>query len=300
MAAALAHPLWLVERWISKYGLAATRSICQHDQQVPHSSLRLYGDPSTLESELREEGVELLPGALLRSARRVASGEVTRTRAYREGRVFIQDEGSQLIALLVGRGRRILDCCAAPGGKTAVIAARNPTATILAAELHQPRAELVRRLVRAQNVEVITADAASLPIAGHFDRVLADVPCSGTGTLARNPEIKWRLRPQELAELHAKQVRILGAALERLSPAGRAVYSSCSLEAEECEEVVDEVLRGRRDLRLVSCREELQRLEEAGELLAVELDSLVRGPFLRTLPGVHPCDGFFAALIQRD
>ena len=232
-------------------------------------------------------------------ARIVVGGDVTRTRALTEGRVMIQDEASQLVAALVGTGSRILDCCAAPGGKTAALAARNPTAEIIAAELHAHRVELLRKRVRAANVQVIQADALSLAVSSGFDRVLADVPCSGTGTLARNPEIKWRLKPEDLGDLHQRQVGILHAALQQLSPGGRAVYSTCSLEREENEAVVEEVLRDSSEFRLLDCRQELERLRSNGELVWSDLDSLLSGPFLRTLPGTHPCDGFFAAIFER-
>jgi 16S rRNA (cytosine967-C5)-methyltransferase len=231
-------------------------------------------------------------------ARRVEKGDMTRTAAFREGRVTIQDEGSQLVAALVGRGQRLLDCCAAPGGKTAVLADRNPQASIVAAELHPQRARLLRRLVRQENVQVIAANAEQLPVSGEFDRVLADVPCSGTGTLARNPEIKWRLKPEDLRDLHGRQVAIARSALEQLAPGGRLVYSTCSLEREENEAVVKEVLGGF-DVRLLDCRGELEGMQERGELVWRDLDSLLQGPFLRTLPGVHPCDGFFAAMIEK-
>ena len=225
-------------------------------------------------------------------------GDVTQTRAYREGRVFIQDEASQLVAALVGTGSRLLDCCAAPGSKTAAIAARNPKAEIVAVELHPHRAELLRRRVRAANVQVLTADALELPLQGGFDRVLADVPCSGTGTLARNPEIKWRLKPEDLNDLHTKQVAILRAALQQLAPGGRAVYSTCSLEPEENQAVVEEVMEGDSRFNLLDCRVELERLRSAGELTTSDLDSLLDGKYLRTIPGVDPYDGFFAALIE--
>jgi 16S rRNA (cytosine967-C5)-methyltransferase len=145
---------------------------------------------------------------------------------------------------------------------------------------------------------VITADALHLPLQGGFDRVLADVPCSGTGTLARNPEIKWRLRPEDLRDLHAKQVAILRAALQQLAPEGHVVYSTCSLEPEEDQAVVQEVLDGDSNFILIDCRAELERLHSAGELATNDLDSLLDGKYLRTIPGADPCDGFFAALIK--
>jgi 16S rRNA (cytosine967-C5)-methyltransferase len=297
LAAEFAHPEWLVERWVAHYGIGHADAICRHDQQIPPTSIRL--DSEEVAHELEAAGIELAPGELLTSARTVASGDVTQTRAYREGRVFIQDEASQLVAALVGKGARILDCCAAPGSKTAVIASRNPEAEIVAVELHPHRADLLRRRVRATNVQVITADTLALPVHGGFDRVLADVPCSGSGTLARNPEIKWRLRPEDLTDLHTKQVAILRPALQHLAPGGRAVYSTCSLESEENQAVVEEVLAGDSQFTLLDCRAELERLRDDGELAATHLDSLLEGKFLRTIPGVQPSDGFFAAVIDR-
>jgi len=295
IASATAHPLWLLKRWLSEYGLEAARQITRYDQEIPVPTLRLR-DPNG-ESDLRDEGVELASGALVAAARRVSSGDVTKTRVWAEGRAYLQDEASQLVALLVGHGARILDCCAAPGGKTSVIAERSPSSLVVAVELHPARARSTRRLVRARNVCVVAANATALPLAPNFDRALADVPCSGTGTLARNPEIKWRLRPEDLSDLHRRQVSILRAALSCLVPGGRLVYSTCSLEREENEDVVTEVMSN--DFRLRDCRDELQRLQAEGELVWGDLDSLVRGKFLRTLPGVHPSDGFFAATIER-
>ncbi len=297
LAREFAHPEWLVERWCVQFGTERALRICEFDQRVPRTILRL--DSPEVEQELRGEGIELAPGALVGSARIVSAGDVTGTNAFRDGRVFIQDEASQLVAALVGTGSRLLDCCAAPGGKTAALAARNPTSEIVAAELHSHRADLLRKRVRAPNVQVINADALKLPLSGGFDRVLADVPCAGTGTLARHPEIKWRLRPQDLHDLHLRQVDILRAALQQLAPGGRAVYSTCSLEHEENEEVVEEVLRHSNEFQLRNCREELQRLRTSGELVWTDLDSLLSKGFLRTIPGVQPCDGFFAAVIER-
>ncbi len=296
LAAAFAHPQWLVERWLRAFGSEAAQRICEHGQNVPQSALRVRGPE--VEAELGAQGVELAAGRIMAGARRVVSGDITRTSAFAQGRVRIQDEASQLVAALVGRGPRILDCCAAPGGKTAALAEANPEAQVLAVELHPHRARTLRRLVNAPNVRVIVADATALPFTAEFDRVLADVPCSGTGTLARHPEIKWRLKPEDLHDLHRRQVAILKAALRRVARGGRLVYSTCSLEMEENEAVVEEALSG--DLRLLDCREELRRLQQEGTLAWPDGDSLTRGVFLRTLPGVHPCEGFFAAVVRRE
>jgi 16S rRNA (cytosine967-C5)-methyltransferase len=292
-----AHPQWLVERWCKQFGMEAAESICQFNQSVPVTAIRLR-DPSA-EADLQHEGVALLAGSLLASARRIGSGDITRTRAFTSGRIAIQDEASHLVALLVGRGSNILDCCAAPGGKTAILAERNPEATILAVELHPHRARLLRKLVPAENVQVIAADMCQLPLNLRFDRALVDVPCSGTGTLARHPEIKWRLKLTDLDDLRSRQLAVLRAAMAHLAPGGRLVYSTCSLEREENSEVVEKALAAGESFRLVDCRQELERLRAEGELVWRDLASMVDGPFLRTIPGVHPCDGFFAAILEK-
>jgi len=297
LADEFAHPQWLVARWIHNFGSRTAEALCAHGQRVPATAIRV--EDEAVPRELEADGIQLAPGALLTSARLVTGGEITQTRALREGRAFIQDEASQLVALLVGRGSRILDSCAAPGSKTAAIAARNPDAVIVAAELHPHRADLLRQRVRAANVHVVTTDATNLEMSSDFDRVLADVPCSGTGTLARNPEIKWRLKAADLPDLHVRQVAILQSALGQLAPGGRAVYSTCSLEPEENQSVVDEVLAASLDYRLLDCRLELERLQAGGELALDDVGSLLNGAYLRTFPGIHPSDGFFAAIIER-
>ena len=299
-----AHPAWLVARWVEHYGLEATRKICVHDQTVPTTSSYVHSAES--EAELTEAGVQLAPGQLLTAARRVLAGDVTGTGAYQEGRASIQDEASQLVALLVGRGEgitdcKILDCCAAPGSKTALIARRNPRAKVFATELHPHRARLLQSLSRLPNVCVVAADARRLPFSSSFtfDRILADVPCSGTGTLARNPEIKWRLKKEDLSDLQSRQVAILKSALAQLAMGGRLVYSTCSLEREENETVIEAALEGAVEFKIIDCKGELEQLQQSGEMCWKDVASLLAGPYLRTIPGVHPCDGFFAAVIER-
>jgi len=309
LAAALSHPEWLIERWVREFGLSVAREICLHDQAIPETSLRLRAPES--ESEVAAEGVVLLPGRLLSSAQRVQAGEIAATQAFRKGRIVIQDEASQLVAALIGcanqaRGGRILDCCAAPGGKTLAIADENARSIVTAVEVHPHRARLMKRLlplagaISSAQIQIIVADARQLPVCPIFDRVLVDVPCSGTGTLARNPEIKWQLTIDDLEELHLRQVGILRTALAHVAAGGRLIYSTCSLEKEENENVVEAILAESKAFHLVQCRTELDRLKTDGKLLWADTAALTRGPYLRTIPGVHPCDGFFAAIIERD
>ncbi|MBZ5525794.1 MAG: 16S rRNA (cytosine(967)-C(5))-methyltransferase RsmB [Acidobacteriia bacterium] len=295
-AVAFAHPAWLVEKWTTQFGREKTAGICRFDQQKPVTALRCRNEDAR--KLLHAEGIECAPGALLKNALVVVSGDVTRSSLFRNSQIAIQDEGSQLVASLISDGNLILDCCAAPGGKTAAMADALPAARIVAAEIHPHRARLLRKMAPQTNVEVITADTLQLPLAAEFDRVLADVPCSGTGTLARNPEIKWKLVPEDLMDLQSRQIAILNAVMKHVAPGGRLVYSTCSLEVEENEQVVEACLRTNPDFMIVPAADELETLQKAGTLVWKNVNELVSGNYLRTLPGVHPCDGFFAAIVH--
>lgn len=300
-----AHPLWLVQRWVREYGLSAAQRICEYDQSVPVTAIRLRRPDA--DTQLEHEAITLDPGALLSSARRVRRGDISHTNALRSGACVIQDEASQLIAALVGQGTQVLDCCAAPGGKTLAIADRNRNATLTAVELHPHRARLLKRLMtfdggserQAVEIRVIAADARKLPFAAEFDRVLADVPCSGTGTLARNPEIKWKLTSEDLKLLQMRQIAILRSTMAQVADGGRLIYSTCSLEREENEHVIELCVEENPVFRVIDCQDELEKLEREGDLTWPNRSSLLRGPFLRTLPGIHPCDGFFAAILEK-
>jgi 16S rRNA (cytosine967-C5)-methyltransferase len=294
IAERLGHPAWLVERWVTNYGRAAALAICEYGQ--------------------RETGA----GGLFPAD----AGE----------RLQI-DDGSRLVAELAaaamdsamdlskGGAGRVWDCCAAPGGKTLVMAERLPDAQILATDVSAKRLERMKRRVAATGsaarircgvMDAAKADFAAksdlqveggaLPLSS-FDLILCDVPCSGTGTLARNPEIRHRLRPEELTRQAERQVAILRGALSRLATGGRLLYSTCSLEPEENEQVVEAVLRESAHVRKIPVGPLFKELAAAGVLdtkaAAGLAETAVRNGCLRTLPGVHPWDGFFAALFER-
>lgn len=316
LALAQAHPAWLVERWARFYGLEVARAICRHGQDQPSRIVRIpnaTGEAAAVEAELIGAGIRLEPGAILTAARTVVSGDVTETAAWHEGRVRLQDEGSQLIAELAActeenadrKIETILDACAAPGGKTLILAERNPRARILACESSQRRlAELTTRLAaHSARIECRLADATTLDEKSSFDLVLADVPCSGTGTLGRNPEIRHRLRVDDLPR-HAERPRaILSAALRAVRSGGRVVYSTCSLEPEENEQVVAAVLAENPTARQVSLKPRIAALANAGILSATGAarlrDCLTSEGALQLLPGRLPTDGFFVALIEK-
>jgi 16S rRNA (cytosine967-C5)-methyltransferase len=311
LALAQAHPAWLVERWTRFYGLEAAKSICRHGQAQPVRIARLVNP--AVEAELIEAGLGLESANILAAARLVISGDITASVAYREGRLRLQDEGSQLIAELAAcstdldqKVRSIGDTCAAPGGKTLILAERNPEAHILACESSPRRlAELRERLsTYADRVECRLADATALAEESAFDLVLADVPCSGTGTLGRNPEIRHRLRLEDLARHAERQRAILSTALRAARPGGRVVYSTCSLEPEENEQVAAAVLAENQDARQVSLDSRIRALAEAGILTASGADRLrnclTPDGALRLLPGALPTDGFYVALIEKN
>jgi 16S rRNA (cytosine967-C5)-methyltransferase len=299
-----AHPAWMVDRWKATYGDEAIAAICRHGQTQPSLTVRITED--SVEQELAAEGVELRPGELLTSARQVVAGDVTKIAALREGRVRIQDEGSQLIAELVPRGPAMLDCCAAPGGKTLILAERNPDARIVAFEASAERLAQLRERLKPleRRVQCTLADATAIEDDSAFDVALADVPCSGTGTLGRNPEIRHRLQPDDLPRQAARQEAILRAALHAVRPGGYVLYSTCSLEPEENDEVVKAVLSERADARLVPLQGRIEELRAEGILVdsGVEhlMESLTTEGTLRLLPGVLATDGFYAALLSRD
>jgi len=308
LALSQAHPAWMVERWAGFYGLETARGLCRHGQSQPVLTVRITSAAD--EAELAEAGIVLEAGELLTAARAVVSGDVTATQAFLEGRIRLQDEGSQLVAELAGanlcqKAKNIVDCCAAPGGKTLILAERNPQARILACESSAPRFEQLRsRLAgHADQVECRLADAAALTEDAVFDLALADVPCSGTGTLGRNPEIRHRLKHDDLPRQAERQRAILAAALRAVRPGGRVVYSTCSLEPEENEQVIATVLAETPNVRPLPLTTPIEFLLKEGILTAPCAERL-RGCLtpegaLRLLPGSFRTDGFFFALIER-
>lgn len=244
-AARLCHPLWLVQRWEAALGRATCRSLLAANLRQPATYLRLQREAGAAlaRQRLAQAGVAAAPTDLPR-AYRVESGSLAGLPAEHRADWAVQDLNSQRVAALVQPlpGAPILDLCAAPGGKARILA---ETAPVVAADLHLHRLRRLR-LLGARGLRLVALDAGQpLPFGRRFDRILIDAPCSGTGTLARNPDIKWRLRAVDLQDLHARQAGILRRGLEALAPGGSLVYSTCSLEPEENAHVVEAALAGR-------------------------------------------------------
>ena len=273
---ALSYPGWMIARWEKAFGAEVTAGILRCGVETPPVYLRLNTRFAFEETVglLLEEGVETVETELP-SARRVIRGRVIESRCFRERRVRIQDLSSQCVVPLLElrAGHSFLDVCAAPGGKTfQAVDLLGSARGVVAADRHLHRLRTLRELAGGAVDSVVLDGRRGLPLRRPFDRILVDAPCSGTGTLARNPEIKWRLRVGDLAALALKQREILGNALESLGPAGVLVYSTCSLEHEENEGVVEAVLK--------------------------EKTSFAAGAYLQRIPGLVAGDGFFACPIR--
>jgi 16S rRNA (cytosine967-C5)-methyltransferase len=299
------HPAWLVQRWVHTFGIAHATSLLESNNQ-PASLTCAVLDESAAQmaaESLSASGFEVRLGQWLRGALRISGGDPASSEAYRLGQINLQDEASQMVAHLVDPHgcQSIFDSCAAPGGKTIILArSAGPHGTVFAGDLHEHRLRAIsNQLIRTHttNVRLLAFDATQpWPFAKKFDRVLIDAPCSGTGTLSRNPEIRWRLKPEDLTAAHIRQAVMLRNALAAASPSGRVVYSTCSLEPEENDQVIAEVLSSVPGWRVVSGRTSLQpHLRDANAIDEFFAD----GGFFRTFPPLHRTDGFFAAVLAQ-
>lgn len=247
------HPQWLLERWLQRYGWARTQAICEANNQPAGMTLRthtLRTSRSALAQRLQAEGVSEVKTALGSQALRVqGTSRLDDLPSYREGLFQVQDGGAMLVAPLcdVQPGQRVLDACAAPGGKTTHLAQlMEDTGCILALDVRPGRLRLLRQNMQRLRLTCITAMAADasqpLPLRGTFDRILVDAPCSGLGVLRRHPDIKWRKTEADVRRLQAVQLALLNRLIPRLAPQGLLVYSVCSNEPEETHQVVKHVL----------------------------------------------------------
>jgi 16S rRNA (cytosine967-C5)-methyltransferase len=256
------HPEWLVERWLVRYGSERTRQWLAFNNEAPQLCLatnRLHGTRDELAERLLAEGVATEPTRRARHGLVVVSGPALSTGAFREGRFVVQDEASQLISELgaITPGQRVLDLCAAPGGKTVALAARcAPGGRVVACDVRPRRVRLLRatlrRTGRTEVAVVQVAASGDLPFSAEaFDAVVVDAPCSGLGTLRRDPDIRWGRRAEDLPRLAAAQRGLMHRAAVLVKPGGQLIYSTCSSEPEENEAVVAAFLAAAPAFRLV-------------------------------------------------
>ncbi len=297
LAVETSHPQWLIERWTSAFGFDVTKAFARANGEAPPTAFRLVAAraPENLDvlENLRAAGGLLTPSQIAPGTWRISGASIRLRELAHEGLIYVQDEASQLAAHLLDAqaGERVLDVCAAPGSKTTYIADRaGGAASIVAGDLYEQRLRTVLESgarQRSRSLVAVVYDATlPLPFAdGSFDRVLVDAPCTGTGTLRRNPEIRWRISPSDVAELSERQSAILGHAAKSVRSGGRLLYSTCSIEPEENEAVVASFLEENGDFRQIS----------------VDVPELLRSgdQSVRTWPQRDGADGFFIAAFER-
>jgi 16S rRNA (cytosine967-C5)-methyltransferase len=289
------HPKWLVKRWLARFGEGEAAFLAAGNNAMPPMTIRantLRTSREALLTLLAGRGVDAAPTAFSPDGIVLHDVRSYQDLSFARGLFIVQDEASQLVTYLLAPipGERVLDACAAPGGKTTHIAQlMNDEGEILAVEKDPVRIRRLRENVETlgiRSVRIINADVIDLMNSGVFDRILLDAPCSATGVIRRNPDVKYRHSPRDLARFKEKQVELLGAVSRLLAEEGKLVYSVCSTEPEEGEDAVREFLKS------------------ADHFGIIEADCALKGNFLdrgffRTYPHRHNMDGFFGVSLCR-
>jgi 16S rRNA (cytosine967-C5)-methyltransferase len=296
----LSHPRWLAARWLNRFGFEAAEAWLQFNNRPAPLTLRantLRILAADLAEQLAEEDVRVHPAPFAPDALIVDDGNPLRSASFKNGDFIVQDEASQLVALLAGQhpGTRVLDTCASPGGKAIAVAASLPAdGWLVACDIRTRRMELLKRTVSttgASNIKLVQADLLHpVPFVTLFESVILDAPCSGLGTLRRDPDIRWKRRESDLAPLAVTELRMLHHAADAVAPGGRLVYATCSSEPEENEEVVRSFLETAHPFTLVDLKADDSRLPPE------VIDT--RG-CLRTSPHTHGLEAFFGAVFTR-
>jgi len=290
------HPLWLITRWTKALGFSETANFARANSEPAPTALRVVSTKATDRAVidlLRASGANVFASQITNRSWRVSGTGNLLRQLTRAGQVYIQDEASQLVAEVLDAesGDRVLDLCAAPGSKTTQIADRAAdSVNVVASDLYLHRLHTVNETARLHSLRSISCLALDglLPLPfkeSSFDKVLVDAPCSGTGTLRRNPEIRWRISAEDIGELSTRQKQLLFNASRVVKPGGRLVYSTCSVEPEENEEVVKAFLQGNNDFRQLQLPVNPRLITAAGAV--------------RTWPHRDGTDGFFIVAFQR-
>lgn len=301
MAALVSHPRWLIEMWREQFGVGESRRLMEANNREAPLVLRanrLRTSRDALVQRLCARGVDARPGGWSPAAVRLrGSASPADLPEFRQGLCQVQGEASQAVGLLVdpGPGMRVLDVCAAPGGKTTHLAElMDGRGEIVACDVSERGLARLADNARRLGLDCIRTEAGDAAEAlpgepGAFHRVLVDAPCSGLGTLRAHPEIRWRRTGRDLRRLAALQARILDQAALRVRPGGVLVYATCTLSRVENEQVVESFLERHGDFAV----------EDAGACLPESMRSMTAGRYFLALPHRHDTDGFFAARMSR-
>ncbi|MDA8018571.1 MAG: 16S rRNA (cytosine(967)-C(5))-methyltransferase RsmB [Thermoanaerobaculia bacterium] len=265
MAIENSHPDFIVRRWIQQLGRSATERLLAANNRPKAMQLLAFrdrGGRELLAEQLIDEGVDVEPSMVSPLGLIVRHGNPLHSESYRQGRFYVQDEASQAAALVPGPrpGEHILDAAAAPGGKSFTLMAVEPTVRPVLADVSPGRTFTIREnLMRlGRELPLLVGDASRTPLAGSFDRVVVDLPCTGTGTFRKNPELKWRISEPEIGRLSRQALRLLSGLADRVRAGGHLVAITCSLEPEENERVIERLLKRRKDMMRVDLENELR------------------------------------------
>ncbi|MBD8025823.1 16S rRNA (cytosine(967)-C(5))-methyltransferase RsmB [Ureibacillus sp. Re31] len=300
LAIETSHPKWLVERFIDSYGLELTMEMLQENNVPPIPTVRVNTTKTTVQevlSLLEQEGISAKQSNVMPECIHFLTGQPSRTKAFKEGYITIQDESSMMPAKVLNpkRGWRVLDMCAAPGGKTthmAEIMAND--GSILATDLHPHKLDLIDETSARLGLDIIQTapvdgrKAAELLQAESFDAVLVDAPCSGLGVMRRKPDIKYTKREEDLSRLHTIQLELLNNAVKVLKKGGRLVYSTCTVNKEENEDTVSAFLAAHPEMESVQM-----------DNLPKELLNRSQSGMLQVFPQDFGSDGFFVATFRK-
>jgi 16S rRNA (cytosine967-C5)-methyltransferase len=290
------HPVWLLEKWRRHFGFEETERLAKTNNQQPPTAFRLTNqtDEAVL-TELETAGAKLEKSKIANNAFRVSGATQAVRKLVAENKIYLQDEASQLVGEIINLKpeENFLDVCAAPGSKTTLISSRfkvqSSKSLLVAGDFTVPRVRILKETVErfgSQEIKIVRYDAGNLPFADEsFDAVLVDAPCSGTGTIRHNPEIRYHLRETDFADLSELQNAILTSAAQVVKKNGRLVYSTCSLEPEENEAVIDNFLAKNPNFKIIAKNLPARFLTEKG--------------FGRTFPPRDDADGFFIANLHR-
>jgi 16S rRNA (cytosine967-C5)-methyltransferase len=300
----MSFPVWMIKRWVKQYGLEETKLLCESTLRPPTTSARINRSLLSLEAALEkldEEGIHATVGDLSDDAIKIERGNFAGTKAFQEGLVTIQDESSMLVARALGpeSGEVILDSCAAPGGKTTHIAELlEGSGKVISVDLHEHKVKLINEQVsrlHLSNVETMAMDSRKLSDVfnkEHFDRILVDAPCSGLGVIRRKPDIKYQKQEKDIINLASIQSTILASVAPLLKKGGTLVYSTCTMDTEENDEVIDRFLNDHNDYERDN--QLLNRLPEKIRGHAVTKDGQIQ-----ILPHHFGTDGFFISCLRK-
>ncbi|WP_153124135.1 16S rRNA (cytosine(967)-C(5))-methyltransferase RsmB [Peribacillus tepidiphilus] len=301
MAIETSHPKWLVQRWVKQFGIEKTKEMCEINLTAPTQTARVNLKKATRDeviSMLEEEGFEVKASPIIPESIICLKGNLAHSKAYENGYLSIQDESSMLVAYALGAHHfdKILDTCAAPGGKTSAIAERLNGGTVTALDLHEHKVKLIMKQAERLGLSNIEAKALDSRKVGEefekesFDKILVDAPCSGLGVMRRKPDLKYSKSENDIRNLAGIQLDLLKAAAPLLKKGGTLVYSTCTVDKEENETVAKEFL--------------LNHPEFEGDLnladrLPASIQPFVNGYYLQIFPQDFGSDGFFIAAFRK-